>query len=184
MSASYVRVLDTIIDAGATAWQIQLTVPMGNAADDPSLILQPYELASLMPELFAMFRGRSRARLAAHSRQQHRVLRSLRGRMAKHFGASSDVTGGCQAGRAGLGIEADGAIKGCPSLPTQSYVGGNIRDKPLSQIWKDSAELGVHARSDRQSSTVLGLLRQMLLRSGLSWRLQLDRARANRPTRQ
>jgi pyruvate-formate lyase-activating enzyme len=69
------QILDTIIEAGATAWQIQLTVPMGNAADDPSLILQPYELGALMPELFALFGGRVAARAAAHSRQQHRLFR-------------------------------------------------------------------------------------------------------------
>jgi radical SAM protein with 4Fe4S-binding SPASM domain len=135
------EVLDTIIDAGATAWQIQLTVPMGNAADDPSLILQPYELASLMPELFALFRS-----------GLERGLQLIPGNNIGYFGpyeaAWRSTSGrveyyaGCQAGRAGLGIEADGAIKGCPSLPTASYVGGNIRDKPFSQIWKDSAELG------------------------------------------
>ena len=39
--------------------------------------------------------------------------------------------GGCNAGRTGLGIEADGTIKGCPSLPTADYAGGNVRDKVL-----------------------------------------------------
>src|SRR5678810_631028 len=34
----------------------------------------------------------------------------------------------CGAGRLTLGIEADGAIKGCPSLPSRDYVGGNVRD--------------------------------------------------------
>jgi radical SAM protein with 4Fe4S-binding SPASM domain len=38
-------------------------------------------------------------------------------------------------------VEADGAIKGCPSLPTATYVGGNIRDKPFAEIWNESAEL-------------------------------------------
>ncbi len=134
------EILDMIIEAGATAWQIQLTVPMGNAADDPSLILQPYELASLMPELFALFEDGLR-----------RGLQLIPGNNIGYFGpyeaawrstsGRPEYYGGCQAGRAGLGIEADGAIKGCPSLPTASYVGGNIRDKPFSEIWNESAEL-------------------------------------------
>src|SRR6185295_9000721 len=41
---------------------------------------------------------------------------------------------GCQAGLAGIGIEADGKIKGDPSLPTDYYTGGNIRKKPLREI--------------------------------------------------
>lgn len=134
------HVLETIIKAGATAWQIQLTVPMGNAADDPSLILQPYELATLMPDLYALFEEGLR-----------RGVQMIPGNNIGYFGpyeaawrstsGRPEYYGGCQAGRAGLGIEADGAIKGCPSLPTASYVGGNIRDTPFSEIWNGSAEL-------------------------------------------
>ena len=40
-----------------------------------------------------------------------------------------------------LGIEADGAIKGCPSLPTVPWTGGNIRDASLRDIWERSAPL-------------------------------------------
>jgi radical SAM protein with 4Fe4S-binding SPASM domain len=133
-------ILETIIEAGATAWQIQLTVPMGNAADDPSLLLQPFELAALMPELFALFKDGLR-----------RGLQLIPGNNIGYFGpyeaawrstsGRPEYYGGCQAGRAGLGIEADGAIKGCPSLPTASYVGGNIRDRSFMEIWNDSAEL-------------------------------------------
>ncbi|MGC2776034.1 MAG: radical SAM protein [Bradyrhizobium sp.] len=134
------NILDSIIDAGATAWQMQLTVPMGNAADDPSLLLQPYELASLMPELFALFKnGLSRG------------LQLIPGNNIGYFGpyeaawrstsGRPEYYGGCQAGRAGLGIEADGAIKACPSLPTATYVGGNIRDRSFAEIWNESAEL-------------------------------------------
>jgi radical SAM protein with 4Fe4S-binding SPASM domain len=48
---------------------------------------------------------------------------------------------GCQAGRFVLGIESDGAVKGCPSLQTRSYVGGKLRERPLAEIWNDSPEL-------------------------------------------
>jgi radical SAM protein with 4Fe4S-binding SPASM domain len=41
---------------------------------------------------------------------------------------------GCQAGLSTIGIEADGKIKGDPSLPTAEYTGGNIRDMPLRKI--------------------------------------------------
>ena len=38
-------------------------------------------------------------------------------------------------------IKSDGKVKGCPSLPTAPYVGGNVRDLSLEQIWADSPEL-------------------------------------------
>jgi radical SAM protein with 4Fe4S-binding SPASM domain len=49
--------------------------------------------------------------------------------------------GSCGAGRATLGIEANGAIKGCPSLPTERWTGGNIRDESLEAIWERSEPL-------------------------------------------
>ena len=46
-------------------------------------------------------------------------------------GTDGRAGGSCGAGRATLGIEANGAIKGCPSLPTAEWTGGNIRDAKL-----------------------------------------------------
>src|SRR5580698_4230848 len=43
--------MDVIIEAGAKYWQVQLTVAMGNAVDHDEILLQPYDLASLMPLL-------------------------------------------------------------------------------------------------------------------------------------
>ena len=43
--------------------------------------------------------------------------------------AHADHFGGCQAGRFVMGIESDGAVKGCPSLQTASYVGGNVLER-------------------------------------------------------
>ena len=37
-----------------------------------------------------------------------------------------------------MGIESDGTIKGCPSLPTGPYAGGNVRELSLEQIWAHS----------------------------------------------
>jgi radical SAM protein with 4Fe4S-binding SPASM domain len=48
---------------------------------------------------------------------------------------------GCSAGLIGIGIEADGTIKGCPSLPTAAYAGGNVRHTPLEDIWRSAAQL-------------------------------------------
>ena len=51
-------------------------------------------------------------------------------------GGNSTYWGGCGAGRFTIGIESDGKVKACPSLPTRPYVGGNVRDMPLEQIWQ------------------------------------------------
>ena len=53
---------------------------------------------------------------------------------------------GCQAGRFVMGIESDGAVKGCPSLQTAAYVGGNLRERPIDAIWHHAPELAFARR--------------------------------------
>ncbi|MEK1842014.1 MAG: radical SAM protein, partial [Pseudomonas sp.] len=50
------ELMDLIIGLGATHWQIQLTVAMGNAVDHPELLLQPYQLLEVMPLLARLYR--------------------------------------------------------------------------------------------------------------------------------
>ena len=132
-------VLESIIDAGIHSWQIQLTVAMGRAADEPETLLQPYDLLEVFPLL---------AKLKA--RCDEAGVRMWPGNNIGYFGPYESVLRGtmprghmasCGAGRVTLGIESDGAIKGCPSLPTEAWTGGNIRDNSLKDIWENSAPL-------------------------------------------
>jgi radical SAM protein with 4Fe4S-binding SPASM domain len=137
------ELMNLFIDAGATSWQVQLTVAMGRAADHPELLLQPYELLELMPLLAELYRdGADRGFLL------------LPGNNIGYFGPYESVWRGsgddrvywtsCNAGQNTIGIEADGTIKGCPSLPTSPYSGGNIRDLSFQQIWWESDALNIN----------------------------------------
>jgi radical SAM protein with 4Fe4S-binding SPASM domain len=132
---------ELLVGLGAHAWQIQLTVPLGRAADRPGLLLQPYHLVDLFPLLDAIKRdildpggvqlvpGNN----VGYFGPYERVLR--------YGGAAGHVWSGCNAGRASLGLEADGKVKGCPSLPSSDYTGGNVRERPIREIWRQSAEV-------------------------------------------
>jgi radical SAM protein with 4Fe4S-binding SPASM domain len=133
------HVLETIAAAGVRDWQIQLTVPMGRAADEPEVLLQPYELLALFPLLAQLKKRADELR-----------LRIWPGNNIGYFGPYESTLrgyhysghgGSCGAGRATLGIEANGAIKGCPSLPSEAWTGGNIRDASLEDIWQRSEPL-------------------------------------------
>ena len=133
------RVLDTLLAAGARAWQVQLTAAMGRAADQPELLPQPEDLLTLFPML---------AELKARCDEAGIVL--WPGNNLGYFGPYESMLrgtmprghmGSCGAGRLTLGIEADGAIKGCPSLQTDPWTGGYVRDASLRDIWKRSAPL-------------------------------------------
>jgi len=133
------ELLEVIAAQGAHSWQLQLTVPMGRGADEPAVLLEPYDLLELFPLL---------GRLKQRSLELGVLI--WPGNNVGYFGPYEKVLRGhlplghmasCGAGRAVLGIEADGSIKGCPSLPTTAWTGGNIRDDSLLDIWERSAPL-------------------------------------------
>jgi radical SAM protein with 4Fe4S-binding SPASM domain len=132
-------ILETIGLFGVYGWQIQLTVPMGRAADEPDVLVQPYDLLELFPRLAAL-----------KHRCDELKVRLWPGNNVGYFGPYESILrghhraghgGSCGAGRITLGIEANGAIKGCPSLPTEAWTGGNIRDAKLADIWERAAPL-------------------------------------------
>jgi radical SAM protein with 4Fe4S-binding SPASM domain len=132
-------VLETLITRGVHSWQIQLTVAMGRAADRPEWILQPYDLLALFPQL---------EELAARCRAADVLL--WPGNNVGYFGPyETTLRGtlprghhvGCGAGVWGIGIEADGTIKGCPSLSTATWGSGNVRDAALVDLWERAAPM-------------------------------------------
>jgi radical SAM protein with 4Fe4S-binding SPASM domain len=163
------EIYEAIRAARIKAWQIQLTVPMGNAADNWEILLQPFELLDLYPKL---------AELALQAKKDGIFL--LPGNNIGYFGPYERLLrggeawsfwNGCGAGLNTLGIEADGAIKGCPSLPTHPYTGGNIREKRLREIVETSEELNINRKGDTEH--LWGFCRTCryaeLCRGGCSW---------------
>ena len=120
---------------------MQLTSPLGRAADRADMLLQPYDLPSLVPRI-AKLKERAYAdgilllpgNNLGYFGPEEGFLRSTTAGGGDHFV-------GCQAGRYVMGIEADGAVKGCPSLQTAHYVGGTLREQSLAAIWNDTKEL-------------------------------------------
>ena len=131
---------------GISAWQVQITAPLGRAADRPDLLLQPWDLLDVVPRVVALkLRARAAGILVMPGNNlgyfgpEEATLRSLAPDGRDHWQ-------GCQAGRFVLGIESDGAVKGCPSLQTSHYVGGNIQQSTLADIWSHAPELAFARR--------------------------------------
>jgi len=120
-------------------WQMQITTAMGRAGDEPGIMLEPYRVLEVIPML---------AKLKA--RADELGVRFWPGNNIGYYGPFESTLrasfpgkhrGSCGAGRLVLGIEANGDIKGCPSLPTDDYVGGNVREEKLVDIWERSKAL-------------------------------------------
>jgi radical SAM protein with 4Fe4S-binding SPASM domain len=168
-----VPLFELLLAAGVEAWQLQLTVPMGNAADNAELLLQPAELLDVFPVLGDLAR-----------RSRDGGMRIYAGNNVGYYGpyerllrspAGGSFWTGCQAGLSTLGIEADGTIKGCPSLPTAAYSGGSIRDRPLADIVQhaDQLQINVGAGTGAATDDLWGFCRTCeyaaVCRGGCSW---------------
>ncbi|MGH7438815.1 MAG: radical SAM protein, partial [Polyangiaceae bacterium] len=133
------EVFELLVGEGIRSWLMQLTVAMGRAADEDGLLLEPYQVLEAIPMLARIKRRADQVRVQFWA-----------GNNIGYFGPHESTlrssspgghAGSCGAGRVTLGIEANGDIKGCPSLPTSDYVGGNIREHSLAEIWERSAPL-------------------------------------------
>jgi radical SAM protein with 4Fe4S-binding SPASM domain len=133
-------ILDVVVEAGATNWQLQLTVPMGRASDRPERLLQPHDLLEVMPQLADLYRRATRRGVLLQIGNNIGYFGPFEGEL-RGYGLETIHYRGCDAGMGGIGIEADGKIKGCPSLPTEGYTGGNVRDIDLTSIYYDTPEL-------------------------------------------
>lgn len=133
-----------IVEAGCRAWQLALTVPMGRAAERPEILLQPSELLYLFPLLNELAGWAERDGVFFYPGNNIGYYGPYERRLRSKQGDGA-IWEGCQAGMNSIGIEANGAIKGCPSLPTSHYVGGNIRDRSLNEILQ-TAQLNINAR--------------------------------------
>lgn len=125
-------VVDLAIAHEVAAWKFMLTVPMGRAADEPDVLLQPFDLLTLYPEL-----------VRAVERCEANGVAAWPGNNIGYFGPYESTLrarfpgkhrGPCAAGNSVLGVEAQGGVKGCPSLPSARWIGGNLLDDPLSEI--------------------------------------------------
>lgn len=132
-------VFELLAKAKIHSWQVQLTVAMGRAVDEPDLLLEPYQMLEVMPMLARIKR-----------RAVEAGVKVWPGNNIGYFGPYESLLRGtlprghlasCGAGRSTMGIEANGDIKGCPSLPTADYVGGNIRENNLRDIWERAKPL-------------------------------------------
>ncbi len=162
---------------GVIAWQVAFTVPMGRAADRPEWLIEPYMVPQVIDTLaaiqmegikrwdgkgepFNIFVGNNIGYYGPHET-------TLRSRP----GGKESFWQGCKAGQYVIGIESDGTVKGCPSLPTAPYEGGNVRELTLEKIWAENEN--IRFTRDRTTDELWGFCKTCYYgdecRAGCSW---------------
>ena len=132
---------EVLLAKGIQGWQVQLTGPMGRAADRPEWLLQPHEMLELAPVLERVADLAQAAGCTLNAGNNLGYFGPLEHRIrVEHYQ-------GCSAGKHVLGLESNGDVKGCPSLPSAPYVGGNVRRSSLRALWE--GQTLAFARADR-----------------------------------
>jgi radical SAM protein with 4Fe4S-binding SPASM domain len=162
---------------GTQVWQVQLTGPLGRAADRTEWLLDPWEVVTVMDTLaeiqvasMASWDGKGIPfNVAANNNlgyfgPHEQTLRS------RPLGDDAHWTG-CPAGIYTMGIESDGTVKACPTLPTEPYNAGNVRELTIEQLW-EYAERMRFAR-DHDKNELWGFCKSCYYaeqcRGGCSW---------------
>jgi radical SAM protein with 4Fe4S-binding SPASM domain len=162
------QLFDEIVAAGAKYWQLQLTVAMGNAVDNSAILLQPHQIVEAVDCLAALFhKGRDVG------------LRLLPGNSIGYFGRHEpywrsltknvDHWGGCTAGETSLGLEADGTIKSCPSLPKSHFSSGETRSTTIEEALRGLESRTVKRDGNRGRSFCGSCYYWNTCRGGCTW---------------
>ncbi|MBU1219265.1 radical SAM protein [Myxococcota bacterium] len=128
---------DMLASEGVVSWQLQIGNPAGNMKDHRELVIEPDDLLEIVPLLAEMRRSGQKPRMYIGDNIGYfgPYEEDLRG-----TGKEIDFWLGCRAGMQVMGIESNGNIKGCLSLPSEMnredrFLEGNIREKSLTDIW-------------------------------------------------
>jgi len=111
------------------AWQIQLAFPAGRMGDHPDWALDPGELEGLA-ETVAGLRADALPEMQVVAGDNLGYFTEWEPRIRDREWQ------GCFAGICAIGIESNGNVKGCLSLPS-TFVEGNLRQRTLEEIWRD-----------------------------------------------
>ncbi len=127
-----------LAEHGLASWQIQFGNPSGVMSEHQELVIQPEDLLFLNP-LIAEMRADEVARPLIFPADNvgyfGRCEKALRDR-----GTEISFWIGCRAGCQVVGIESNGNVKGCLSLPSARhgndlFLEGNLRQERLATIW-------------------------------------------------
>jgi radical SAM protein with 4Fe4S-binding SPASM domain len=130
-------------DAGCKLWRIQLTTNTGRMQQHKDLIMSLDNYPKLIDKLLDL-------------RTQKDMVVDV-GENIGYYGCKGAKLNddypyfGCYAGTLVAGIESNGAVKGCLSMPEQ-YVEGNIRDSSFTEIWNRPGAFAYNRQFTRETA--------------------------------
>ncbi len=138
---------DILANKEVVTWQLQIALPMGNMKQIDELVIGPGQVEEIVD--FA-YRAQNECDISIqladcigyHAPAEMAVR-------CRSSGAGMYWWQGCNAGKYCIGILHNGDITGCTSVRDPSFIEGNIRIKPVSEIWNDPDSFSWNRRLTR-----------------------------------
>jgi radical SAM protein with 4Fe4S-binding SPASM domain len=151
---------------GVSSWQVQLGLPMGNFASRPGWVLDPAQIDDVLDFCYETNAGGEIVMYPADCLGYY-SHKELRARQMAFNTPGYQLWDGCNAGVRGFGLLHNGDILGCTSIRDREYVEGNIKERPLREIWEDDnafrwrremkkENLGGHCKTCKYGGKCLG----------------------------
>lgn len=119
---------ESLIKAGCTSWRIQMTTSTGRMKSQKDLVLSLDNFPKLIDKIIEI-------------KKEGRIEVDV-GENIGYYGCkgyelwNNEPYFGCYAGMRIAGIESNGNVKGCLSMP-EEFIEGNIRDSSFTEIWNN-----------------------------------------------
>lgn len=141
-------ILDLMLGLKIENWQVQVVNSFGRARQNrESMLISRDDYCSLVEDI-ASWRKKHNKRMNIFAADSigycHSIFNEILG---------DSQWSGCNAGLYVIGIQADGAVTGCLSLQNGYFYSGNVRERPLAEIWGDDGAFAYTRRYDTSRMT-------------------------------
>lgn len=134
-----------LIDAGCRKWRIQMTTSTGRMKDSGNLVLTRDNYMRFIDKVLAF-------------KEKDKEIAVDVGENIGYYGCKGTEVWqnvpyfGCYAGTRVVGIESNGNIKGCLSMP-EEFVEGNVRDSSFTAIWNNPDAFAYNRKFTRETAS-------------------------------
>ncbi|VFQ45929.1 radical SAM/SPASM domain-containing protein [Desulfoluna butyratoxydans] len=128
------EIKEILLENNVDLWQIQIGLPMGNMAEDRESVVEPSVIEYLIDYSHQVtMEGRIKvfpADCLGYYTEKESIVRQISMNVP-----TAVLWQGCNAGKRSFGILHNGDILGCTSIRDTGMIEGNIRERPLTEIW-------------------------------------------------
>lgn len=140
------EMLEELHHMDVKAWQLQVGVPMGRLADREDWMIEPRDIESIVD---IAYQENQREGIDVHLADN--IGYYTRKEIISRQRTDTDmgylpVWEGCNAGKRGFGILQNGDVVGCTSIRDPQFSEGNVRKRPLMDIWNDPSAFSWNRR--------------------------------------